>query len=389
MELFTPVATPPAGTLVQQLKELALKGRSESTKVSVEVDSGEALGHGYIRNYMDLERDLSETAKRVLKNLETGKKYDRVFVLGVYWHESIRKPVYISQHADELLKVFHEEYGYEVKTLVLNKEDAYKDLDWALAHIGRDLERKTQENLFILYYGGHGGFGKDRSTRLWQSSQEDAAESVDWYKLQGKLGWFHFDILFLFDCCYAMAMPTEGIAWRKRCEIVGAAGEREKAGGKSEISFTAALTTLLRDDLQDMGYSNAWRLSSVMQSRDYKTTLRSTPQRRRLARGHASIALVPLSRDAEHTPSSGTSSSSSCTEFERMLSLLPLSVKGLEVGLQTQTLLDVIGMFQSNSGLTLMSVSVWFWNLMDSNPAYRYIDVVRSDNILEEYREKK
>lgn len=185
---------------------------------------------------------------------------------------------------------------------MLNKEDAYKDLDWALANIGRELDSKTQENLFILYYGGHGGFGKDRSTRLWQSSQEDAAESVDWYKLQEKLGGFHFDILFHFDCCYAMAMPTEGIAWRKRCEIVSAAGEREKAGGKPEISFTAALRDQLKEDFENIGETNAWRLGSIMQSRDYKSTLKSTPQHRRLAEGHASnIPLVPVPQCQTHT----------------------------------------------------------------------------------------
>lgn len=366
----------------------------------------------HIQDYKDLEGDLARAAKRALKNLEKGRKYDRVLVLGVYWHKSIRQPEYMEEHAEGLLAVFREKYGYEVKTLQLEKGNAYRKLNSLLTNIGDDLDSPTKENLFILYYGGHGGFGQDRRARLWQSSLEDAAESIDWYKLQEPLGGVECDILFLFDCCFAMAMPTGDMSWRKRCEIIGAAGEREKAGGNSKVSFTAALRDQLKEDFEKVGETNAWRLGSIMQSRDYKSTLKSTPQHRRLAEGHAStIPLVPLSLDARSTPSTGASSTSSRTlvdtlvcsdarilfsikttnlpkaaEFERMLSLLPPSVIGLEVGVHSQKLLDGLGLFQSNSGLTLLSVPVWFWCAMDSNPAYTYIDVVRSGNFLEEYR---
>lgn len=36
----------------------------------------------HIQDYKDLEGDLARAAKRALKNLEKGRKYDRVLVLG-------------------------------------------------------------------------------------------------------------------------------------------------------------------------------------------------------------------------------------------------------------------------------------------------------------------
>jgi hypothetical protein len=63
------------------------------------------------------------------------------------------------------------------------------------------------------------------------TSLKDAARAVDWNKLQSQLEESDFDILFLFDCCYAMSMPNEKLKWRRRCEIVGSSGPRERAGG--------------------------------------------------------------------------------------------------------------------------------------------------------------
>jgi hypothetical protein len=61
---------------------------------------------------------------------------------------------------------------------------------------------------------------------------------------------------------------TGGIAWRNRCEIVGAAGERVKAGGSSAASFTAVLRDQSTVDFEKVGETNVWRLGSIMQSCD-------------------------------------------------------------------------------------------------------------------------
>jgi hypothetical protein len=378
---------PPKPPYLYQLEVLASKN-DVAPQSTVRPSPAEVSDDDHIEDYEAFGRDLARAAARALKNLEKGRKYDRVLVLGLYWHAELTDRPHIADHAQKLLKVLHETYGYEIKALILEKETAYKDLNRKLVQIAVDLEAKDQENLFILYYGGHGGFDKsDSRARLWQASLRDAAEFVDWYKLQEQLRDCDFDILFLLDCCYAMAMPTQGLSWKRRCEVVGASGDREKAGGQAQHSFTAAVTALLEEDFKTIGETNAWRLGSIMKSRDYKAVLKSTPDHRRLSQGHDStIPLVPLNPNTRSSESGVASSASSYTladtltcsdtrilfciktvnlpsavEFERMLSQLPPSVVGVEVGIVSQKLLEGQGLFRSNSGLSLMSVPVWFW----------------------------
>jgi hypothetical protein len=115
--------------------------------------------------------------------------------------------------------------------------------------------------------------------------------------------------------------------------------------------------------------------------------------------------------DAKGEPSAGTSSASSHTlqgtltssdariifslattnvpkakEFQRMLDVLPPSVKDIKVKVHSQKLLDSFGLFQGNSALAFLSVPVWLWCAMPTNPTYKYIGLVRSRNLLEEAR---
>lgn len=68
----------------------------------------------------------------------------------------------VNKHAEDLLAVFLEKYGYEVRSLQLEKGNACRDLSSLLTSIGGNLDSETEENLLILYYSGHDGFGQDR-----------------------------------------------------------------------------------------------------------------------------------------------------------------------------------------------------------------------------------
>jgi hypothetical protein len=214
-------------------------------------------------------------------------------------------------------------------------------------------------------------------------SLKNTAKSVDWNKLQSQLEESDFDILFLFDCCYAMSMPNRKLKWRRRCEIVGSSGPREKAGGRPETSFTAAVAEILKDDYKNISKTNAWRLGSIMKGRDYKRTLKSTPDYKSLCESYlTTISLVPI--DKEDVTTDGASSASSHTlqgtltssnarimfslattnvpkakEFQRMLDVLPPTVIGIKVEVHSQKLLDSLGLFHGNSALAFLSVPVW------------------------------
>ncbi|KAI9663917.1 MAG: hypothetical protein M1821_007408 [Bathelium mastoideum] len=388
-----------------QLEALAQK--HESPPSSVNADT-ELLECDHIHDYRILEQDLARAARRTLDNLKRGRKYDKVLVLALYWHKTLTDRPHLAVDAERLLSVFHDKFGYQIDTHILESEDTIRNLGAKLLGLHAELGSKTEQNLLILYYGGHGGIDEDDSkARLWLPSLKDAARNVDWNTLQSLLSESDFEILFLFDCCYAMSMPNRKLSWRRRCEAVGSSGHREKAGGRPETSFTAALAELLEDDYERFGETSAWRLDSIMKSRDYKRTLKSTPDYEALCEGYPTIPLVPM--DASDVTSDGASSASSRTlqdtltnsevritfslamsnvpkarEFQRMLGVLPPTVTDIKMEVHSQKLLDSYGLFQSNSALAFLTVPVWFWCAMSTNAAYKYIGLVRSRNLLED-----
>jgi hypothetical protein len=368
--------------------------------------NGDRVDH--ICDYKILQQDLSRAAKRTLTNLKRGRMYHKVLVLAIYWHKDLTDRPHLAVHAERLLHVFKDKFGYEIDRHILEKDDAYKALNKKLVTLDDQLSSKTEDNLLVLYYGGHGGLDVDDSkARLWFPSLRDAAKSVDWNKLQTQLGESEFDILFLFDCCYAMSMPNRKLNWHKRCEIVGASGAREKAGGRPETSFTSAVAGLLEDDFKKFGETNAWRLGSIMKSLDYnKAMLKSTPDYEALCPGYSTISLVPRDGNSHGTSSVGsntfhdtlTSSNAriifslamtnvpTAKDFQRMLDVLPPTVTEVKVDVSDQQILKSCGLFQSNSALALLSVPVWFWCAIATNPAYKYISLIRSENLLEQAR---
>ena len=368
--------------------------------------NGDRVDH--ICDYKILQQDLWRAAKRTLTNLKRGQKYHKVLVLAIYWHKDLTDRPHLALHAERLLDVFRDKFGYEIDRHILEKDDAYKALNKKLVSLDDQLSSKTEDNLLVLYYGGQGGLDEDDSkARLWFPSLRDAAKRVDWNKLQTQLGESEFDILFLFDCCYAMSMPNRKLNWHKRCEIVAASGAREKAGGRPETSFTSAVAGLLEDDFKKFGETNAWRLGSIMKSVDYnKAMLKSTPDYEALCPGYSTISLVP--RDGNSHDTSGVGSNTfhdtltssdariifslamtnvpTAKDFQRMLDVLPPTVTEFKVDVSDQDLLKSCGLFQSNSALALLSVPVWFWCAIATNPAYKYISLVRSENLLEQAR---
>lgn len=376
----------------------------------------EITGDTFVRSYRDMERELRQTASTVLTNLKTGKKYKRVHVLSVYWEKGISDRQHIPDFARRLLDTLHKGYGYIPEELPLGSEEAKAELNDKLSELKTTLGSKTEENLFVLHYSGHGHIDRHDSTKRYWMAKKDSllksATSIDWYKAQSRLEDFDCDILFLFDCCHAMGMPDEELEWRKRCEIIGACQAREMAGGTVATSFTSELIALLNGDLHDGGTS-AWRLGTHLKSLDYKTKLKSTPDYKLLARGHPTIPLVPLPPGNTQPGSNGASTASSSTaasiltptprimfcfhvdgpvdakHFDRMLKCMPQSVSNVQFAVQDARVVDSTGLYESNSALAFLSVPVWFWCAMTPRSDYKFIGLVRSGDLLEEYRRKE
>jgi hypothetical protein len=163
------------------------------------------------------------------------------------------------------------------------------------------------------------------------------------------------------------------------------------------------LTLAILDDYEKIGKTNAWRLGSIMKGRDDKRTFKSSPDYKALCARYPTISLVPI--NTANVTSDDTSSSSSQTlramltssdarivfnfamtnvpkekEFLRMLYVLRPSIR---VDVHSQ-LLYSFGLFQGTPALAFLSVPVWIWCAMPTNPAYKYIGLVRSRSLLDE-----
>jgi hypothetical protein len=281
---------------------------------------------------------------------------------------------------------------------------------------------KKRQNLFIIYYGGHGVQNNDGKC-FWTPNEKVPKGSpiVECARFQNYLAKADCDILFLFDCCFATAMIHEGHQWKRRCEILGAAGPVNKAGGKAAESFTAALTTELRQ-LKSNGISVLQLYANVTSKEKiahYK--LKTTPAYRKfwIAPDLANIFLGPvkpkdssLSSDqpgqgamvtADNLSTGGSSVTlrdlSTSTEARILFSLKfrnpaekPVAKEILQwlenkphdaqIEVAVYRELAFHGLFESDSGLALMSMPIWLWASLPPNTAFQYVGVVRSDNLL-------
>jgi hypothetical protein len=210
---------------------------------------------GYFDGFTKFENNINATLQKLPR---VQVKYDRVLALVVYWDKSDVSG--LSENAEKLKTMFDDDYGFEVDSYVLengnhksnipahNKELRRKFLNKLLettASIdenGSTTDDKEVNNLLILYYGGHGADLKTsgKPEKVWQPTRQSKT-MLKWHELQQEVREIDCDVLFIFDCYYALAMIDAEKPWNRRCEILGASGASDKASARPESSFTQAI----------------------------------------------------------------------------------------------------------------------------------------------------
>ena len=188
-----------------------------------------------------------ETYKKFAEELDTAaetilqrkSRYDRVRVLLTYWKTEFSDRIHIEATALQLETVFRMQYEFQTEMLELD-DDAYTNLNLKFSGLTMELKKKTTNELFILYYGGHGYYeDKDVTQPRWTAADsEDILEvcrPVDWRSLQRQVAEMACDVFFLFDCCYAEGMMDDTLKWGGSCQLLGASPLTEKAGGLWKI----------------------------------------------------------------------------------------------------------------------------------------------------------
>ena len=97
---------------------------------------------------------------------------------------------------------------------------------------------KTENDLLILYYGGHAG--GDPQECIWAAGKHEGSPELNWHNVQYTLLGSPADVLLILDCCFATLAARNGgtgANW-----FLGASAKESVATGVSRDSFTSALT---------------------------------------------------------------------------------------------------------------------------------------------------
>ena len=160
---------------------------------------------------------------------------------------------------DRLCDVFDKLYGFNAEIWLIPSSASQIQLTSMTCNFLQKFD--AEGNLFIIYYGGHGGINNARQNQWWCKSSLDSA-SVDWSSIQTLFGTAVSDVLILLDCCAAASSAAgtgSGVM-----EAIAACGFETKAPPPGEHSFTNTLIEILEEWVYKPSFSAAMLHTEVL-----------------------------------------------------------------------------------------------------------------------------
>ncbi|KAH7330544.1 hypothetical protein BKA65DRAFT_60135 [Rhexocercosporidium sp. MPI-PUGE-AT-0058] len=143
---------------------------------------------------------------------------------------------------NSLCEVFERGYGFQVETWKIPIIKSHRKLmGMALDFIE---EFDARDNLFIVYYAGHGTINDNRQS-VWSYTRDPKSASVDWSLIQSLFENPSSDTLFLFNCCATASSANS--SGNRTIETIGACGFNGIAPPPGKYSFTNTLVEVLKD----------------------------------------------------------------------------------------------------------------------------------------------
>ena len=369
-------------------------------------------------------------ARDGLKNLRPQEvRYDRIETLLVYWKgcdvpkvaEKAKDLGTLLEKAPFNFTVTTHEIDY--RSLGQSEIDInFEETLLAVNYRSRVREGETS-NLFILYYGGHGV--KAQADHLWKPTKS-SGKHLNWSKFRNYMYNAECDILYLFDCCYSLAMvemPTETILLHsRRCEILCSSGLKEQSGARNGTLFTEALVQLLKKKRADIidgkaaiGGLTFADISFAMRGKDICDDLIAEPRWQVVAPNPAFRGRITLAKkgvgieettpqpqaddsDAGYEPQIAsrsqvsnarvlikirlrdTAEALSSNEWLKWFEDRPHNVAQVDIAMVRE--IEWVGVFESDSSLALITVPMWLWLSMKQDPACESLGIVGSKNLL-------
>ena len=179
---------------------------------------------------MQMQAQLDESARTRPSRPES--PYSNVDVLLLQWEGDDLK---VDSEIKELEKVFVTRCHFTTHRWSIPSIDPEDSL---IHRILQFKKGKTENDLLILYYGGHAG--GDPQECFWAANSHEGSPELNWHNVQYTLLGSPADVLLILDCCFATLAAKNcgtGANW-----FLGASAKESVAAGVSRNSFTSALT---------------------------------------------------------------------------------------------------------------------------------------------------
>ncbi|KAH9220602.1 hypothetical protein DL95DRAFT_239801, partial [Leptodontidium sp. 2 PMI_412] len=191
--------------------------------------------------------DVNNAAKRAFPN-RGRSRYGTVNVCLIRWEDD---ELGVQQELSTLDNVL-QDYGFQTNIFLIPAMNSHwdlmrKTLDFIQAY-------DNDQNLFVLYYAGHGRMNGARQAE-WIFGQSPNSPFVDWSAIQGLFGTAKSDVLILLDTCAAASSATT--SQFAVMETIAACGFERRAPPPGEHSLTNTLIDVLRDWINKPSFSAA------------------------------------------------------------------------------------------------------------------------------------
>lgn len=259
--------------------------------------------------FSNIEEVVKQLKKAGPRLVDRSPAYNQVLAFVIHWEDI--DVAAVTESANLMKQTFQEDYGFEVKEILLKRTIRLRTPDLQLQsaiskHLYQFLNEEG-EGLVIIYYAGH-GILKNKKTEcgddlhcFWaaRSTGRDVPE-LDWTTLRRNLqDILACDVLFIFDCGHAEAMIDLRFRWKRRCEMLAAASIMEAGAG--DTSFSRAVVKELKERTNRVGFlASEIRTSLNNPKKMNNLGLKATPHHDRMSNPRFdSLRLGRLRSDAD------------------------------------------------------------------------------------------
>ncbi|PQE06114.1 tyrosine- phosphatase non-receptor type 6 protein [Rutstroemia sp. NJR-2017a BBW] len=357
-----------------------------------------------------------EAAARAFPN-RGRSRYAEVLVVLIQWEES---ELDAQSEVSALRSMFEICYGFTTDIWSIPTTNAHNKL--MLKAVNFIEQYGTDDNLIIIYYGGHAIINSSRQT-TWSCRQDISYASVRWSAIQSVFEESKSDVLFLLDCCSAPSPAPSGCP--SVIETIAASGSKSWTPGPNRYSFTNALLHVLDEWVNRPSFSVAMLHSEVLSvlkheksgkthwDEQQKTESKRMPIYSLTSEDPKSLSIEICRRTQPSNSWVGTLSSGMPDTIDSYSpeNLHELTADGklivphvlISIALEENQVMDVEawhrwirqfpalaqfalveGVFASHATIILLSLPVLIWDMLPENLAVSFVAFVESRNLLSE-----